>query len=255
MKNSITGDESQGTFVNKKVFEEVSTLATLPLTSAVDSLSKSHAHGSKAKVLLFDFDGTLADTRAIAFQILNELAEEFHFRSLLDRELQEARNMTIQKLICFLGISRWRVPMIARRGLVKFQERITEIESIPQIPQILTELKARGFHLGILTSNSAFSVTTFLQHHDINCFEFISTSSKLFGKSRDLQKLMKKYQWNPEDVIYIGDETRDIEATRAVHIRIAAVTWGYNSASILAAMNPDFIFDDPKELLTLQPNH
>lgn len=212
------------------------------------------ASSCKAKVLLFDFDGTVADTRTIALRILNELSQEFHFRSLPEEELQEARNMTIQKLIRFLGISRWRVPMIARRGLVKFQERISEIKPIPDMPQILEELKSRGFILGILTSNSEFCVTAFLKHHHIDCFEFISTSSKLFGKSREIRKIMKEHQWNSEEIIYIGDETRDIEATKSVPIRVAAVTWGYNSASILATMAPDFIFDQPEQLLTLKPN-
>ena len=54
------------------------------------------ASSCKAKVLLFDFDGTVADTRTIALRILNELSQEFHFRSLPEEELQEARNMTIQ---------------------------------------------------------------------------------------------------------------------------------------------------------------
>lgn len=208
-----------------------------------------------AKVLLFDFDGTVADTRTIALRILNELSQEFHFRSLPEEELQEARNMTTQKLIRFLGVSRWRVPMIARRGLVKFQERILEVQPIPDMPQILRELKTRGFRLGILTSNSETNVTSFLKHQGIDCFEFISTSSKLFGKSREIRRLMKEHQLKTEEIIYIGDETRDIEATQAVPIRMAAVTWGYNSSSILASMSPDFLFDKPEQLLTFKTSH
>ena len=61
---------------------------------------------------------------------------------------------------------------------------------------------------------------------------------------------MKEYQIKPEDLIYIGDETRDIEATHATAIRMAAVTWGYNSADILRSMNPEFLFDSPNQLLT-----
>ncbi len=231
---------------------ELSGLTRIVHADRDEEAAKDDGVRQTTKVLLFDFDGTLADTRGLAFRILNELAEEFHFRSLLDAELQEVRNMTMQQLIRFLGISRWRIPMIARRGLVKFQECITEIEPIAEMPQILAELKSRGFHLGILTSNSEWSVTAFLNHHHIECFEFISTSSKLFGKSRDIRRLIKEHAWRKEEVIYIGDETRDIEATQAVPIRMAAVTWGYNSAPILASMDPDFIFHHPTQLLSLQ---
>jgi phosphoglycolate phosphatase len=213
-----------------------------------------HSHFS-AKTLLFDFDGTIADTRAVALRILNELSEEFHFRALLEEELQEVRHMKTQKLIRFLGVSHWRLPMITRSGLIKFQASIAEVQPIPKMPQVLAELKARGFRLGILTSNSETNVVAFLNQHHIDCFDFISTSSKLFGKKYEIRRLMKEHQLKPEEIIYIGDETRDIEATQAVPIRIAAVTWGYNSASILASMAPDFLFDQPEELLAFQMSH
>jgi phosphoglycolate phosphatase len=205
---------------------------------------------SSAKVLLFDFDGTIADTRTMALRILNELSEEFRFRSLPEEELPEARNMTTQKLIRHLGIRRWRVPKIARRGLVKFHERIHQVEPISQVPAILQQLHERGFRMGILTSNSQANVTAFLKHHQITCFEFLRSSSKLFGKSREIRRIMKEYQLQPEDLIYIGDETRDIEATHATAVRIAAVTWGYNSAEVLRSMNPEFLFDHPEQLLS-----
>lgn len=203
-----------------------------------------------AKVLLFDFDGTIADTRTMALRILNELSEEFRFRSLPEEELPEARNMTTQKLIRHLGIRRWRVPKIARRGLVKFHERIHQVEPIVNVPAMLQQLHERGFRLGILTSNSEANVSAFLKHHQISCFEFIRSSSKLFGKSREIRRIMKEHQLQPEDLIYIGDETRDIEASHATAIRIAAVTWGYNSADVLRSMNPEFLFDHPEQLLT-----
>ncbi|MCX6958157.1 MAG: HAD hydrolase-like protein [Verrucomicrobiae bacterium] len=205
---------------------------------------------SSAKVLLFDFDGTVADTRTMALRILNELSEEFRFRSLPEEELPEARNMTTQKLIRHLGIRRWRVPKIARRGLVKFHERIHQVEPIVNVPAILQQLHERGFRLGILTSNSEANVSAFLKHHQITCFEFLRSSSKLFGKSREIRRIMKEYQLQPEDLIYIGDETRDIEASHSTAIRIAAVTWGYNSAEVLRSMNPEFLFDKPEQLLT-----
>ncbi|MFZ4115284.1 MAG: HAD-IA family hydrolase [Chthoniobacterales bacterium] len=215
----------------------------------------SHAFHVSAKILLFDFDGTIADTRAIALRILNELSEEFHFRAVLEEEVQEVRDMTTQKLLRFLGVSHWRLPMITRSGLLKFQASIAEVQPIPKIPQVLAELKARGFRLAILTSNSEANVITFLKQHHLDFFDFIYTSSKLFGKSYEIRRLMKEHQLKAEEIIYVADETRDIEATQAVPIRIAAVTWGYNSASILASMEPDFLFHQPEELLALQISH
>lgn len=204
---------------------------------------------SSPKVLLFDFDGTIADTRAVAFRIIQELASEFSFRPLHNDEMEKARHMKTQELIKFLGISRWRVPSIAARGLVKFQEKILEIEPIVDIPEVLKSLHDQGFQLGILTSNAEANVMAFLKRHQLNYFQFIRTSSKLFGKSRELRRFMKAHGLHPHEIIYIGDETRDIEATQEVSIRMAAVTWGYNSSKVLGSMSPHYLFEKPSELL------
>ncbi len=222
------------------------------MTQRAPCFSSPSSPSRSAKVLLFDFDGTIADTRPLAFEILNELAEEFHFRTLLEKEIEEVSHMSTREFIRFLGISYLRLPLITRSGLIKFQAVSEKVQPILKILHVLEELKTRGFRLGILTSNLESNVLTFLEKHQFYSFDFISTSSKLFGKCSQIRRLMKKHQLKADEIIYIGDETRDIEATKAVPIRIAAVTWGYNSASTLASMKPDFLFHRPEDLLTFE---
>ena len=216
---------------------------------------RNEAQGDKPKaggrILLFDFDGTVADTLRISHLILNDLAKEFRFRELPEEELQIARNMSTRNFIRHLGISKWRVPVIARRGLKLLHERIHEVSPIPGIPEVLSTLGERGHRIGILTSNSEANVSAFLERHDLRHFEFIRTSSKLFGKGREMKRLLQAEKVSPQDVLYIGDETRDIEADQETGLRIAAVTWGYNSADALSSLNPDFLLSSPRELLEL----
>lgn len=202
-------------------------------------------------ILLFDFDGTVADTLGISRLILNDLAREFRFRELPEEELQAARNMGTREFIRHLGISNWRVPSVARRGLSLLHERIHEVKPIAGIPEALAALRDRGHRLGILTSNSQANVSSFLERHDLPHFDFIRTSSKLFGKGREMKRLLRDEGMAADDVLYVGDEKRDIEACRETGIRVAAVTWGYNSAEALSAMNPDFLLTAPGELLGL----
>ncbi|PSB03825.1 HAD family hydrolase, partial [Merismopedia glauca] len=54
---------------------------------------------------------------------------------------------------------------------------------------------------------------------------------------------------NPAKVIYVGDETRDIEAARKSKIKAIAVCWGFNFREILAKYKPDFLIDRPSQLL------
>jgi phosphoglycolate phosphatase-like HAD superfamily hydrolase len=200
---------------------------------------------------LFDFDGTVADTRTVAHGILNDMSREFGFKELPEDELENARNMSTRQFIRHLGIKSWCVPMIAKRGLQLLHERIDLIDPIAGMPEVLAELYARGNRIGILTSNSEANVSAFLRRHDLPYFNFIRTSSKLFGKGREMKKILKQEKVTAPGVLYIGDETRDIEAAKEIGLRMAAVTWGYNSAEALAAMNPDHLITSPWEILRI----
>jgi phosphoglycolate phosphatase-like HAD superfamily hydrolase len=80
-------------------------------------------------------------------------------------------------------------------------------------------------------------------------FSFIYSGTALFGKHKVLRKFLRKNNLAPEDVIYVGDETRDIEASMKIRIKVVAVSWGFNSAQALAAQNPDFLIHHPRELV------
>ncbi len=80
-------------------------------------------------------------------------------------------------------------------------------------------------------------------------FDFISVGSGLFGKRRTLNKVIKQHNLKKDDILYVGDEVRDIEASRGVGIAVASVTWGYNSRKVLQAYGPDYLIDQPQELL------
>ena len=125
------------------------------------------------------------------------------------------------------------------------------VDPISGIPETLATLHGRGERLAILTSNSEANVEAFLTRHNLPYFEFVSCSSKLFGKGREIRRILRKEKLTPGEILYIGDETRDIEAAKETGLRMAAVTWGYNSEEALQALNPHHLVSLPGELLTL----
>jgi HAD superfamily hydrolase (TIGR01549 family) len=203
------------------------------------------------RVAIFDFDGTIADTFWQALEILNGMADEFGYRKLMEEELPQARDMTTRQIMRFLGISNRRLPIIAHKGVKRLRAKIGEIQPIPGVPEALRALRERGLRLGIITSNSEENVGIFLKNHDIDFFEFVRSSSRLLGKAREIRQAMKVGKFGAGDALFIGDETRDIEACRRAGIRCAAVTWGYNSRRALEAQTPQVVLDRPDELLGL----
>lgn len=203
------------------------------------------------KVLVFDFDGTIADTFWQGLDILNRMAGEFGYKPLAEDELPKARDMTTRQLMKFLGIPSRKLPSIARKGVRELRGRIGEIQPIEGVPEALRALKASGMRLGIVTSNSEENVALFLKNHDLEIFDFVRSSSRLLGKAREIRQAMKLHKFGAGDVLFVGDETRDIEACKRAGIRCVAVTWGYNSERSLAAQNPHCVLHRPEELAGL----
>jgi phosphoglycolate phosphatase len=209
----------------------------------------------RPKLLVFDFDGTIADTLEIAITILNKLAGEFGFRALHPKDLERARDMRTRQLMRFLHIPTRKMSRLARRGSEELHACIHSVQPLAGMPEALRELQALGYSLGIITSNSEVNVHIFLRSHGLELFDFVRCSSKLLGKARMIRSVIRRQHVRAADILFVGDETRDIEAAKKVGIRIAAVTWGYNSRRSLEAMKPDFVFESPRELVAFLANN
>jgi phosphoglycolate phosphatase len=201
------------------------------------------------KLILFDFDGTLADTFEAGFRIFQELAPEWGCRTIERSELPALRTMRPLELMRSLNIPLKKIAPMARRWSAELQKQIDDIAPFPGTKETLHQLTTAGFRLGILTSNTQSNVSRFLTNHDMEVFEFIRGSSRLLGKAREIRALLKKHRLHRNEVMLVGDETRDIEAARQAGIPVTAVSWGYAHPSALAKMQPDLLINKPTDLL------
>ena len=202
--------------------------------------------------LIFDFDGTIADTLEETRRVFNQLAPDFGLREIEPGEVPALRHLSLKKLLRRCGIPKRHVPSLMVRGASLLRSRIAELPLIPGMGELLPALRERSDAFGILTSNDAANVDLFLRAHGLReLFTFISSTSKLTGKAKHLRAIRKTFSLPTADMLYIGDEIRDIRAARKVGIASAAVTWGFNSREALAAENPDFLIDSPENFLAL----
>lgn len=202
-------------------------------------------------VIVFDFDGTIADTIPISITILKRLATKYYHKTIDEKLVQELRDKSIPEIFKLLDISIIKLPFIARKARKELNKEIAYLKPIKGIPDLLEQLKKQGQILGIVSSNSKESIMKFLQSNNLEVFDFIYTNSRIFGKSNSLKRLLRRNKWSAENAIYIGDEIRDIEAARKAKIKIISVTWGANSLDKLTSCGPDFVANSPEELLSL----
>jgi phosphoglycolate phosphatase len=206
----------------------------------------------KFQTLVFDFDGTIADTLGETRLIFNQIAPDYGIRQVAEHELDGLRHLSLKQLLDHLKIPKRRVPALISRGTSMMRANITHLQLIPGMPEVLIELRRHVRSFGILTSNATSNVDLFLKAHGLReQFDFISSTSKLTGKAKHLRAIRKTFSLRPEDLLYIGDELRDVKASQKASIPIAAVTWGFNSRESLAAAAPDYLFDHPADFLQL----
>jgi phosphoglycolate phosphatase-like HAD superfamily hydrolase len=62
---------------------------------------------------------------------------------------------------------------------------------------------------------------------------------------------MKEFGYSAREILFVGDELRDIEAAQETGVHMAAVTWGYNSTAALEAAGPDYLIADPMGICRL----
>ncbi|NER80091.1 MAG: HAD hydrolase-like protein [Leptolyngbya sp. SIO1D8] len=199
--------------------------------------------------LLFDFDGTLADSLSAIVTITNRLAPEFGYRPTPWEKIEALKGLNARQLIQYSGISILKIPALLRRLQTELRQQSTLIPPCAGMPTVIQALYERQHTLAVITSNSPDIVRTFLATHQMqDCFVNVDGGGTLFRKGKLIAQYLQRNSFDLAQTVYIGDEVRDIEAARLAGIRSVAVTWGFNQREVLAAANPDWLVDDPEAL-------
>ena len=132
----------------------------------------------KDPVLIFDFDGTIADTFHYLLKIGNRLSEEFNFNKIDSDEINDMKDKTVRETIRHLNIPLLKVPMIVAKAKKELHKEIDSVEPIKDLKETLLQIKSLGHQMGILTSNSSKNVMGFLEllNHDADLFGFLPSA-------------------------------------------------------------------------------
>ncbi|MBN1938056.1 MAG: HAD-IA family hydrolase [Candidatus Aminicenantes bacterium] len=205
----------------------------------------------KGLTLIFDFDGTIADTMAAIVRLANKYNATLGIPPLDRDEIEAMRGMSSREILKKHRIPLAKLPYLVIHYQRELGREIDKLGLFPGVREVLMELKTLGVKLGILTSNSAENVEKFLQARDIDVFDFVHSERNFFGKSRALKHVMKEEDVHKDDVIYVGDEARDIEACRKAKVPVIAVSWGFQRRDFLAGQDPTYLVDSPDEILEI----
>jgi haloacid dehalogenase superfamily, subfamily IA, variant 1 with third motif having Dx(3-4)D or Dx(3-4)E len=210
--------------------------------------------------LLFDFDGTLADTAASLAAAANHVRQQHSLPPLPASAYRCYASGGVRALLR-VGLS--ITPDDAGFGearqcfLAYYAEHLAEdISLFPGIAELLDDIDARRFRWGIVTNKAMSLVVPVAKHLGIveRAAVIVAGDTTPYSKPHPapLVHAMRQIGATPAQCIYIGDDHRDILAAHAAELPGVAVRWGYHPPDDpIETWNADACIDHPRQLLPL----
>lgn len=199
------------------------------------------------KAILFDFDGTLADTVPMMIDSVEELSNRFNLPNV--KYKKSLRDKDAKEIIKELKLPLLKIPRFLREAREILKPKLKKARLFTGISGVLKEL-SKNYQIYIVTTNSREIVETVLGKSK-QYIDLISSESSIFGKAAKIKNLLKKTGLRKDEAMYVGDEIRDIEASKKLNIKNIAVTWGFNSKKALKQKYPNFLAEKPSDLLKI----
>ena len=199
-------------------------------------------------MILFDFDGTIADSFSIFLHCMNKLSDAYGYAKIQDSA--EYRKKGMRRIVSEdMKISSEMILPFSDRIRIEIEESYRVLPLFPHVKALVGEL--RKYHtLGIVSTNSKAIVQRTLKKEGLD-IDLLYADISLGQKGKVLKNIAGNDLGASSNFIYVGDECRDIEACLMVGIPIVAVAWGFDSKEDLQSYHPDHLIDDPSELLEI----
>ena len=213
------------------------------------------------RAVLFDFDGTLADTAADLGGALNRLRSEHGLPGMTTAEVRSYASSGARGLLrvgfgMLPGDPRYET---MRDGfLARYDERIcVDTRLFPGFDELLPELARRGIPWGIVTNKSSRFTPRLVEALGIAeqtaCVVCGDTTPHLKPHPAPLLHAAQALKLDPAECWYVGDDLRDIHAARAAGMGAIAVEYGYHGVDNghPSGWNADAVLSRPQDLIGL----
>jgi phosphoglycolate phosphatase len=202
-------------------------------------------------LVVFDFDGTLADSTEWFWSALPGVIERFRLEPVDLAQRDTLRRMPARAVMRLLGVRWWQAPGIARHMRQRMNGETDGIALFDGVPAMLAQLREAGVQLAIVSSNSRSNVERILGSDAAACIAHFGCDAPVLGKKRHTRAVMRAASVAASRTLCVGDELRDADAARAAGAHFQAVGWGYTLPSAFVEAGHATPLDSPAQIVAL----
>ncbi|MDA8229083.1 MAG: HAD family hydrolase [Desulfitobacterium hafniense] len=205
----------------------------------------------KLKGFIFDLDGTLLNSLPVVNTCFHSTLHKFSGRHYSDKELASLFGPSEE------GIFKQLFPDLWKESLQFYLDEYDRIHleyanPFPGVIEALTILQERKMKLAIVSGKGPGSMEISLKHSGLKpFFEVIITGSEhCASKPEHIKEVLKKWNYSPEEVAYVGDIAYDVKAAKEVGVLPISAIWAPTAqVQKVLDMNPAFAFDNVKAFI------
>ena len=211
------------------------------------------------KLVIFDFDGTLADTKEniiLTFQMtMKELGVEIKSR----QECAATIGLTLEDAfkVLYPGMAAEKYALLrdTYRRIFKENRKILVPGLFPEVMETLEELQRRGYLMSIASSRQSPSLHSFLEDMKIaHLFEYAVGGDNVEHPKPApdaVLQILRHYNLSAEEAFVVGDMPFDINMATNAGVKSCGVTWGNADAAQLKESGANYIIDKMSQLLEI----
>ena len=182
------------------------------------------------KLLVFDFDGTIADSKKLYINSIYHSAKKYGYH-LSKKFIEKNLGPKLDASLFNMRIKR-NAEKIAKEVNAFVTKKAKTLKLCPYVIQTLQKIQERKLKTVLMTNSTKSFINAFMKRYPIRkYFSKIIGAEDFLVKEEAFRKLFKQYHVRPNEVVYIADKIKDVKIAKSMktHILIVlACSWDKN---------------------------
>ena len=208
---------------------------------------------SMIRTLLFDFDGTIADSLPTVGAAMLETLKEYGQHDHTLAEMRKCIGPPLEhSFTVFFGLDEADCPRAVEIYRSHHEKLLDRYASYDGIPEALRELKRQGFTLAVATSKREKNAYDILaMHGTLELFDLVGggMDGLRSGKEEVVRYVLDTLGASADETLMIGDRLYDVEGASALGLRTLGVLWGFGSKQELVDAGAFATVGTPAEMV------